>query len=407
MSDLNSKDIKHYNRKQVLKVLRQQDEISVKEITRITGISRTSVARSVQKFLKEGLLIENGKGSSTIEGGKRPILYSLDKHFKIFALCHILPNSLHSLIFDLCGNILQKCREEITSNLSLGNFVTQITTDFKNLLNNLNIDIKDLAGIAIDIPGISNINTGEFILAPHCPELGRNINLGSLINQKLGINIPCYIDNHLRFQCYAEKKLGMGNNYNNFITLEADDGLGAAIIIDGKTRYGNDCIAGEIGHMLIDPEDTFQCSCGGYGCLENKVSATAVARLYHKMSKKYKTSQKVSINENTGKINFNELFKAADSQDQLACAVVTETARWFAYGISNLILTINPELIIFQGAYAKGTGFFNTQLTRNLHTRILENINIFPKVAYSTLSDESYIAGAAILLSDLFFDTYK
>ncbi len=407
MAELNSKNIKRYNRRQVLNVLRKNLEISVKDITAITGISRTSVARSIQKFIKQGLVNEQGKGESTLEGGKRPVLYSMDNRHKVFAICYAQLDLFHTVISDLRGNILAEIETKITHELSANIIVNSVIRDIKSLLSKLNISIDKVYAMAVGVPGITNIRTGEFLLAPHCEHMGKNINLKKLLLDEFGMDIPCFIDNEIRFQSYAEQKFGFGRQHENFIVLEADDGLVASIILDNKISYGNDCVAGEIGHMLIDPTDDVRCFCGGYGCLENKLTAVAVARTYNRLKAEYPSEITVEIAEATGKINLTALFAAADNGDRLAQATVSETARWFAYGISNLILTINPELIVFQGPYASGTGYFDTMLKQYLTDRLIANLSLTPKIAYSTLGNKSCITGAAIFLADIFFNEYK
>lgn len=407
MSELNSKNIKRYNRRQVLNVLRKNLEISVKDITAITGISRTSVARSIQKFIRQGLVHEQGKGESTLEGGKRPVLYSMDIRYRVFAICYVLPDRFYTVISDLSGNILAEAQSRIASDFSLHNFVSGIISDIKSLLSRLNTSIDKVYAMAVGVPGITNIHTGEFLLAPHCEPMGRNINLKKLLLDEFGINIPCFIDNEIRFQSYAEQKFGFGRQHENFIVLEADDGLVAGIISENRITYGNDCVAGEIGHMMIDPVDSVKCFCGGYGCLENKVSATAAARIYTALQTDCNETGTVAISPESGKIDIPSLLHTADAGNLLAQATVKEIARWFAYGISNLILMINPELIVFQGPYAAGTGYFDQELRKHLHSRLIANLSLAPRIAYSTLGDKSCITGAAIFLADLFFEQYQ
>ena len=407
MSELNSKNIKNYNRRQVLSVLRKNLEISVKDITAITGISRTSIARSIQKFIKQGLVHEQGKGESTLEGGKRPILYSLDKKYRVFAICYAQPDLFTTVIADLNGSTLAEVRTKITHESSLQNIVNGIISAIKHLLSQLNISIDRVYGIAVGVPGITNVHTGEFLLAPHCKAMGKNINLKKLLLAEFGINIPCYIDNEVRFQSYAEQRFGFGRQHDNFIVLDVDDGLVAGIINDNKISYGNDCVAGEIGHMLIDPEDDLKCFCGGYGCLENKVSATAAARFYLKFKEQYPEATPIQISPDSGKIDLINLLQEADNiNNELARVTVAEIARWFAYGISNLILTINPELIVFHGPYAAGSGYFDQVLKEHLNTRLIANLSLIPRISYSNLGNKSCITGASIFLADLFFNQY-
>ena len=107
----------------------------------------------------------------------------------------------------------------------------------------------------------------------------------------MGINIPCYIDNENQISGATPNKdsVLVDNTIILLSWMQMTDWW-PGIINDNKISYGNDCVAGEIGHMLIDPADDIQCFCGGYGCLENKVSATGVARIYSKLKKQHTES---------------------------------------------------------------------------------------------------------------------
>ena len=62
------------------------------------------------------------------------------------------------------------------------------------------------------------------------------------------------MDNHLRFQVFAEKILGLGKEKNNIVAIQAGKGLVAGVIIENEIKRGNHYLIGEVGHMVVDPE---------------------------------------------------------------------------------------------------------------------------------------------------------
>ena len=91
-------------------------------------------------------------------------------------------------------------------------------------------------------------------------------------------DLEIFSQNDVNLAVFGEYEYGIGKIYNNIIFLSWGTGIGGGIIIDGKLMIGKNGFAGEIGHILIDPNGPL-CNCGLFGCLESFVSGSALVKL--------------------------------------------------------------------------------------------------------------------------------
>ena len=94
----------------------------------------------------------------------------------------------------------------------------------------------------------------------------QKVSLGSMLADSLGI--PVHIENISNAAALGEKVYGSGQGAANLIYLNLSVGIGAGIIINNEVYNGAQGYAGEVGHMVLIPDNGPQCSCGQHGCFE-------------------------------------------------------------------------------------------------------------------------------------------
>lgn len=99
--------------------------------------------------------------------------------------------------------------------------------------------------------------------------------LANMFVNELGI--PVVVTNDAKAAAMGEMKYGVAVGMNNFVELTLGTGVGSGIVANGQLIYGFDGFAGELGHMIVEP-DGRPCGCGRKGCLETYCSATGVVR---------------------------------------------------------------------------------------------------------------------------------
>jgi len=397
------KTLKQANRKVILNILRDSGEISVADLSREVNLSKPTLMIIINYYLKNGLVINTGKGDSTEEGGKKPNIYKFNEDGGYAVGMIISANKLTAVITNLKSKILYKTSVPLKTNEGFDSVLKKIIDSYNNLVNNTNIDRKRLVGLAIGAYGITNFTKGEVIFSPHFLSWGKNLNLKEKILEQIPDEIPVMVDNHSRFQVFAEKILGLAQEKNNIVAIQAGKGLVAGVIIENEIKRGNHYLIGEIGHMIVDPEAREICACGGKGCFEAMVSINRILRMAKEKYKEYPDS--IIFNENSPDgIDIYDVFDASNKGDKLALDLMNDAIKWFGIGISNIILMYDPQIVIIQGIFTKAGEYFIENLRKIINKISLFSIKRETEIKYSELGDKAGVLGAASYVLSKYFE---
>ena len=173
--------------------------------------------------------------------------------------------------------------------------------------------------------------------------------LADMFAEKLGI--PVAITNDANAAAMGEMKYGVAVGMDNFVELTLGTGVGSGIVANGQLIYGCDGFAGELGHMVVEPEGR-PCGCGRKGCLETYCSATGVVRTTVAMLEE--STEPTSLREiPTAEITSYDVYKAAMEGDAMAQEVFRQTGRRIGIACANISTFLSPEAFIFFGGLAQ------------------------------------------------------
>ena len=173
--------------------------------------------------------------------------------------------------------------------------------------------------------------------------------LANMFVNELGI--PVVVTNDAKAAAMGEMKYGVAVGMNNFVELTLGTGVGSGIVANGQLIYGFDGFAGELGHMIVEP-DGRPCGCGRKGCLETYCSATGVVRTAIAMLEE--SSEATSVRDiATDKLTSYEVYKAAMAGDTMAQEVFKQTGRRIGIPCANIATFLSPEAFIFFGGLAQ------------------------------------------------------
>lgn len=165
------------------------------------------------------------------------------------------------------------------------------------------------------------------------------------------LGIPVVVTNDAKAAAMGEMKYGVAVGMNNFVELTLGTGVGSGIVANGQLIYGFDGFAGELGHMIVEP-DGRPCGCGRKGCLETYCSATGVVRTAIAMLEE--SSEATSLRDiATDKLTSYEVYKAAMAGDTMAQEVFKQTGRRIGIACANIATFLSPEAFIFFGGLAQ------------------------------------------------------
>ena len=165
------------------------------------------------------------------------------------------------------------------------------------------------------------------------------------------LNIPVAITNDANAAAMGEMIYGEAVGMKNFVELTLGTGVGSGIVANGQLIYGCDGFAGELGHMVVEPEGR-PCGCGRKGCLETYCSATGVVRTTVAMLEE--STEPTSLRDiPREELSSYEVYKAAMAGDAMAQEVFRQTGRRIGIACANIATFLSPEAFIFFGGVAK------------------------------------------------------
>jgi len=400
------KSLKENNRQRILTMLRQEPVLTAAEASRNAGISKTTVMKILGHFIVEGIVVVAGKGDSTAEGGKPPALFTLNDHYACAIGVHLLPEKIIATAFDLKVAVIDSVTESIRDNEYLEVVIDCLSRMVKTLLQKIRFPQSQVAGIGIALPGIVDPQTGQCRLSPRFSSWGTDVDFTGLLQQKLGQDIPVFLDNECRFMAVAEKTQGVAKDKRNIITVNAGQGLAAGIIVNNAIKHGAHNLAGEIGHMVINPHNRMTCVCGGQGCFEVMVSAKRLLRKAEEGRGEYPESV-IFNNFPETDITPEIVFQAADSGDVLARELLDNIVFWMSIGFSNIIMMHDPEVLVVQGIYTRSGDTFLNNLKQQTNHLVLKKIDKHVEIRFSEFGQEAGIIGAAAHVIDHYFTDYR
>jgi len=215
---------------------------------------------------------------------------------------------------------------------------------------------RNLAGIAVGTPGPLELPAGVLRNPPNLQGWD-GFNLKAAVTSTLGREI--LLENDANLAAFAEQRLGAGSRYGvaDLCVLTLGTGVGNGLVLNGEIWDGANGMAGEAGHMIVCTNETSQCGCGGYGCLEQYASATGVVSMARKHSK------------NAGTSTASEIAHLARLGHGLSRGVFDAVGRALAVALTGLINTLNLPLYLLGGGVCDSWSLFSPAMFRELERR--------------------------------------
>jgi glucokinase len=217
------------------------------------------------------------------------------------------------------------------------------------------------------------------------------------------LHLPCLIDNDANAGALGEFRYGAGRGTQSLVYVTLSTGVGAGLILNGKTYRGKDGLAGELGHVPIS-DTGITCSCGAAGCLESLCSASAIAERGKESGWRRRDGPARAGEPGVGGregITAKEIAQAAAAGDTAALHIFGEAARWLARGLLTVIRILNPDRIILGGGLALAGQVLLDPLHQCLAELASPTIGCSTEIVVAELGTYSPLYGAAAMALDL------
>ncbi|HEO5103900.1 TPA: ROK family glucokinase [Streptococcus agalactiae] len=298
-------------------------------------------------------------------------------------------------ILTLEGEVQEKWAIE-TNTLENGrHIVSDIVESLKHRLSLYGLTKDDFLGIGMGSPGAvdrtSKTVTGAFNL-----NWADTQEVGSVIEKEVGI--PFFIDNDANVAALGERWVGAGANNPDVVFVTLGTGVGGGVIADGNLIHGVAGAGGEIGHMIVDPENGFMCTCGNKGCLETVASATGVVRVARQLAEQYEGSSAIKAAiDNGDTVTSKDIFIAAEDGDKFANSVVERVSRYLGLAAANISNILNPDSVVIGGGVSAAGEFLRSCVEKYFVTFAFPQVKKSTKIKIAELGNDAGIIGAASL----------
>jgi predicted NBD/HSP70 family sugar kinase len=326
-----------HNRSVVLRLVYDEVLISRADIARRTGLSRSTVSGIATELVGAGLLREAGAGQSM--GGKPPRLLGFhDERFGVLGV-DIGASHIGIALMDLRGTIHHFNQIEHHVRRDPEGTQKLIVSLIKDAVRARPTSMRTVIGIGVAVPCPIDPNNPNKLSERVLPRW-KHTQLHSMLTSRFGV--PVRIDNDANLGALAERWWGAGKNSQSLAYVKLGTGIGCGLLFDGQIHRGARSLAGEFGHLILDPQGP-ECDCGSRGCLVTFIGAKALVK--RAASIKPRSSHKRPRQLKT-------LLNGAECDAPIAMAVMREAGNYLALGLTNLINLINPDTVILGGRLA-------------------------------------------------------
>jgi predicted NBD/HSP70 family sugar kinase len=373
----------------VLHLIWEQHRISRAEIARRAGLSRSTVSEIATSLLATRLVTEAGVGTS--RGGRRPIVLEFQDD-----ACNILGVDIGAthvsvVLTDLRGRVLawehgdHPVRSDPKGTLALA-------AEFcRACLKTWGGNRRHLVGMGVAVPSPVDPRHPERLSPLAMPQWhGRN----GLEELRAQFKIPLLVDNDANLGALAEHWWGAGRGLDDFAYIKVATGIGSGHLIGGRIYRGATGVAGEIGHLTIDPRGE-ACVCGNRGCLATLVGTPALLALATRLLAEFPDSAL-----HRSEVTITAIEDAALADDPLAVQVVRTAADYLGIAIADLLNLMNPAAVILGGGLSR----LGERLVRPLRETVVRRTFVGSVAAVeirtSHLGPRGIAIGAATLVLD-------
>ncbi len=243
------------------------------------------------------------------------------------------------------GNLLEKWEIPTRTEGEGKKILPDIAKAIDECLAKNQVDKAQVIGIGIGVPG----PVAEDGLVNKCVNLGWGVfNLHETLSDLTGL--PVKGGNDANVAALGEYWKGGGAGCQSIVMATLGTGIGGGIIIDGKILGGAHGVGGEIGHIVLNKNETEPCGCGKYGCAEQYASATGIVRSAKRFLAQSDAPSSLRETEN---LTCKDVFDHASAGDQLAGEVLEFVFDCLGEFLADVCCVCDPELVVIGGGVSK------------------------------------------------------
>jgi glucokinase len=249
------------------------------------------------------------------------------------------------------------------------------------------------AGVGVGCKGIIDPDSTRVEILPGPLHFLEGLRLADIVGMPL--DVPVFADNDARVALAGEMVWGAAKGLDNVLMLTLGTGVGGAVVVNGRLLRGHGGVAGNLGHITIDP-DGAPCVCGNRGCLETVFSARAIeGEAWSAVHRGCASVLTKLFREQPQLASCRTVFQAAGEGDELAKSIVGTAIRKLGAALAGLLHVFDPELVVLGGSVVDAGADLLEPLREEVWRRSRGLLGREVALVEQELSDRSGIVAAA------------
>jgi len=395
---MNSVGPRQTNGLRVLETLYRYPASSRAWVSRRTGLSRATVSTLVDELARAGLVEEReGQPDASAPGatrragadqandpprssGRPPVLMSLVPGAAFAVGLDFGHQHIRLAMCDLAGGtVIDQCSPAEVDHAPIESL--DLAHDLvRSALRSAEIEPDRLLGVGMGLTAPINHLTGELEADGILPRW-HGLRPAEEMQARLGI--PVQLENNANLGALGEKTFGAARGVEDLIYLRLSAGIGAGLILGGRPHHGFRGVAGEVGHVLSDPNGLI-CRCGNRGCLETIASPVAVAGLLERSK-----GTPVSV---------KGVLELVANGDRAALRAVADAGEAVGRVLSMLVNVLNPELVVVGGDLADAGSVLLDPIAAAIERHAVASAASSVQITAGSLGERAEVLGAAALI---------
>ena len=339
-----SEIVRDINRRVVLNLLRARQPISRADLARASGLQRSTISLIVEELIEERWIIEGP--TAKLPRGRRPTILRLNEERVIIGV-DVRPTRTTVALSDINGHFSSHEVIDTPSNPSAGVVaLADCILRLKSASGNRKVE-----GVGMSLPGRLHCDSDRLVFAPNLKWAG--VDLRKPLEEATGLEVQ--LENAAN-ACVLAAVWFDHTPCRNLVVVTVSEGIGTGILVNGRLARGLSGMAGEFGHVPLDPQGP-ECTCGSRGCWEVFGSNRAALRYY--------------CGGGEPCVTFLDLMTRADQGDAAAATALDRMAQALGRGMRMVVAGLDPEEILVVGDLTRSWHRFGPVIEREVASQVL------------------------------------
>ena len=295
--------------------------------------------------------------------------------------------------FDEQGTMIAKWEIPTVTEDGGKKILPDIAASIRQFIEQKTIDPATIIGVGIGVPGPVSSKG----VVNKCINLGWGVfNIAEELSNLVGF--PVKAGNDANVAALGEFWKGGGRGCDNMVFVTLGTGVGGGIVVEGHLLHGAHGSGAEIGHLVLNRDETIPCNCGKRGCVEQYCSATGIVRL---AKEAMEGVSELSRLHRANPLTCKDIFDAGKAGDALALKVLDQYYAYLGEFLANICCVVDPDAVVLGGGVSKA-GQMLLDGTRPYFDKNVFHAASGARFALASLGNDAGAYGAFKLALDAF-----